>query len=69
MEMTTANELRSKAAALEGRKLEFAGERDEIAYEAHVAKASKRLSELLLERQRPCSALRRMRQHRTSSET
>jgi len=47
--MKAADDLRGRIGEIEGRKLELGGERDEIAYKAHVerdAKAAKRLAEI-----------------------
>jgi hypothetical protein len=46
---TTTDELRTRIAAIDGRKIELSGERDEIAYKAHIecdVKAAKRLAEI-----------------------
>src|SRR5271166_613113 len=50
--MKAADDLRGRIGEIEGRKLELGGERDEIAYKAHVerdAKAAKRLAEINVE--------------------
>jgi hypothetical protein len=50
--MTTVDELRGRIAAIEGRQIELAGERDELAFEAVVAgnaKAAKRVAEIAAE--------------------